>query len=72
MCGNVAQPKERTRPGCRALIADIRHHREYMRTFKEAGCRDVRLLDSKVISMFCALVTMGSLRPNTMLATKAA
>jgi ubiquinone/menaquinone biosynthesis C-methylase UbiE len=59
------------RPGGRAVIADIRHFREYSRTFKEAGVADVRLLDSKVMSVLCALFTMGSLRPNTMLARKA-
>lgn len=59
------------RPGGRAVIADIRHHWEYRQTFVEAGCRDVRLLDSKVTSMLCAIFTMGSLRPNTMLVRKA-
>ena len=59
------------RPGGRAVIADIRHHREYRQTFAEAGCLDTRLLDSKIVSMLCAVFTMGSLRPNTMLARKA-
>ncbi|MBI1745848.1 MAG: class I SAM-dependent methyltransferase [Acidobacteria bacterium] len=59
------------RPGGCAVIADIRHHREYMKTFKDAGCQDVRLLDSRMMSMLCALFTMGSLRPNTLLAVKA-
>lgn len=59
------------RPGGRAVIADIRHHREYMKTFKDAGCRDVRLLDSKLMSVLATVLTMGSLRPNTMLAVKA-
>lgn len=59
------------RPGGRAVIADIRHHHEYMKTFKDAGCRDVRLLDSKLLSMLCTVLTMGSFRPNTMLAVKA-
>ncbi len=59
------------RPGGRAVIADIRHHDEYARTFLEAGCRDVRLLDSRLMSLLCAVVTMGAVRPNTMLVTKA-
>lgn len=60
------------RPGGRAVIADIRHHHEHAETFRDAGCRDVRLLDSQWMSMLCALFTMGSLRPNTMLVRKAA
>ncbi len=59
------------RPGGRALIADIRHHREYARTFAEHECRDVRRLDSRIVSALYALITMGSLRPNTLLARKA-
>jgi ubiquinone/menaquinone biosynthesis C-methylase UbiE len=58
------------RPGGRAVIADIRHHREYARTFKVSGCRDVRLLDSKLMSLLATLFTMGALRPNTMLVVK--
>jgi SAM-dependent methyltransferase len=57
--------------GGRAVIADIRHHGEYKKAFVEAGCPDVRLLDSRLVSMLCAVATMGSLRPNTMLARKA-
>src|SRR6185295_8485205 len=59
------------KPGGRALIADIRHHREYGRTFAASGCPDVRLLDSKLMSTLCAIFTFGSLRPNTMLVRKA-
>lgn len=59
------------KPGGRALIADIRHHREYARTFAENGCSDLRLLDSRLVAALCALVTWGALRPNTMLVRKA-
>jgi len=58
------------KPGGRALIADIRHHSEYAKTFTEHGCRDIRLLDSKIASFLATVVTMGSLRPNTMLVRK--
>jgi arsenite methyltransferase len=58
------------KPGGRALIADIRHTRDYARTFAAHGCREVRLLDSRLVSALCALVTFGSLRPNTLLARK--
>jgi SAM-dependent methyltransferase len=60
------------RPGGRALINDIRHHREYMKTFREAGCTDLRLLDPAWLSILCACFTMGSLRPNTLLVQKPA
>jgi ubiquinone/menaquinone biosynthesis C-methylase UbiE len=56
--------------GSQALISDIRHMPEYEREFRASGCEEVRLLDSKVMSAFYALVTMGSLRPNTMLVRK--
>ncbi|HJQ98898.1 MAG TPA: class I SAM-dependent methyltransferase [Candidatus Polarisedimenticolaceae bacterium] len=59
------------KPGGRAVISDIRHHGEYRKTFEAAGCPDVRLLDSKAASLFWTLFTFGSLRPNTMLVTKA-
>ena len=59
------------KPGGRAVISDIRHHGEYRKTFEAAGCPDVRLLDSQIASLFWAIVTMGSLRPNTMLVRKA-
>ena len=58
------------KPGGRALIADIRHHREYARTFAESGCDDVRLLGSPIVSALFAVVTLGNLRPNTMLVKK--
>ena len=58
------------RPGGRAVIEDIRHMPEYTREFRANGCRDVRLLDSQFMSLLTMVVTMGSLRPNTMLVTK--
>ena len=58
------------RPGARAVIEDIRHMPEYTREFHAHGCREVRLLDSQLMSLLTMIVTMGSLRPNTMLVTK--
>lgn len=60
------------KPGGRALVADIRHLSQYTREFRTSGCPDVRLLDSRLASALCAVFTMGSLRPNTLLARKAA
>ena len=58
------------RPGARAVIEDIRHMPEYTREFHAHSCRDVRLLDSQIMSLLTMAVTMGSLRPNTMLVVK--
>ena len=58
------------RPGGGALILDIRHLSQYARVFREHGCPDVKLLDSKLVSALTALVTFGALRPNTILVRK--
>jgi ubiquinone/menaquinone biosynthesis C-methylase UbiE len=66
----IAEIARVLKPGGRALINDIRHLDEYATNFAAAGCRDVRFLDSRVTATLCALVTMGSLRPNTILVRK--
>ena len=58
-------------PGGRALIVDIRHHGEYASTFAAQGC-EPRRLDSPLAAAVVTLGTMGSLRPHTLLARKAA
>jgi SAM-dependent methyltransferase len=58
------------KPGGRAVISDIRHLQEYARTFAGNGCRDTRYVGSWIVAAACALLTMGSLRPNTMLVQK--
>ncbi len=58
------------KPGGRAVVADIRHHHEYARTFAENGCGEVQLLDSRIAAALYAALTFGSLRPNTMLVRK--
>jgi SAM-dependent methyltransferase len=58
-------------PGGQALIMDIRHHGEYAAAFSAHGC-DPRRLDSPLASALVTLGTMGSLRPHTLLARKAA
>jgi SAM-dependent methyltransferase len=59
------------KPGGQALIDDIRHHGEYARTFAASGCPDVRRVGSPVAAVFWTLLTMGSLRPDTLHARKA-
>lgn len=55
--------------GGRALIDDIRHGAEYTRAFESRGC-SVRNASSAVASLFLTIVTFGSLRPVTIVATK--
>ena len=58
--------------GGRAVIADIRHHGEYKKAFVEAGCTDVRLLDSRLVSIPMRGWHDGVAQAsNTMLARKA-
>jgi len=57
-------------PGGRALIRDIRHLDDYRATLASRGITDVRSLDSRLMTIFLAVVTFGSLRPGTLLARK--
>ncbi len=58
------------KPGGRALIEDIRHQSEYAATFAENGCADIQPIGSPVVGLLSAVVTMGSLRPGTLLERK--
>jgi SAM-dependent methyltransferase len=58
-------------PGGRAVIDDIRHLGEYAKTFGEEGF-DVRRSGSRIVSAFLAILTFGSLRPATVIATRSA
>lgn len=57
-------------PGGRALIRDIRHLSEYAAAFAARGVSDVRQIDSRLLAVFLAIVTFGSLRPGTLLVRK--
>jgi arsenite methyltransferase len=59
------------KPGGQALIDDIRHNRAYAATFVAHGCA-VRRTGSLALAALLALITMGSLRPATLLVRKAA
>lgn len=58
------------KPGGRAVIADIRHHRQYARTFSQNGCADLQKVGSIIVYVFFTLITFGSLRPATLIARK--
>ena len=58
------------KPGAHALIDDIRHHRQYVRTFSQNRCTDIRRAGSLLLYAFLMLVTFGSLRPATLVVRK--
>lgn len=58
------------KPGGVVLIDDIRHHQEYRAVLSEKGCAEIRRLDAPIVSWFFTVLTMGSLRPVTLLARK--
>ena len=58
------------RSGGQILIDDIRHHREYASTLAECGCKDIRQIGSRTVMILLTLITMGSLRPETLLVRK--
>jgi arsenite methyltransferase len=60
------------KPGGCALIDDIRHAGDYAATFAANGCGDIRRIGSRLGTVFLALITMGSLRPATLLVRKTA
>ncbi len=57
-------------PGGRALIRDIRHLDDYRALLAANGVSEIRALDSRLMTLFLAVVTFGSLRPGTLLARK--
>lgn len=58
------------KPGGRAVIDDIRHGREYAARFADRGCTDVRRISSLARMAAWAIITMGFLRPVTLLVKK--
>lgn len=59
-------------PGGSALIRDIRHLDNYAAGFAVHGVTEVRRIGSRVATILLALITMGSLRPATLLVRKPA
>lgn len=54
------------KPGARALIEEIRHHRQYTPYLYQSGCTDLRRAGSTVACICFMLITFGSLRPATL------
>ncbi len=67
----IAEIARVLKPGGAAIIDDIRHGREYARSFEANGC-SAQSIGSGVLSAFLAVLTMGSLRPATVLVRKQA
>jgi ubiquinone/menaquinone biosynthesis C-methylase UbiE len=55
--------------GGTAVIDDIRHGREYAEAFAANGCSS-RSIGSVAVAVFLAMLTMGSLRPATLVVRK--
>jgi arsenite methyltransferase len=58
------------KPGGQALIDDIRHLSEYADAFALHGCKNIHRIDSRILTVLLAMVTVGSLRPGTLLVRK--
>jgi len=58
------------KPRARALIKDIRHHRQYVLIFSQNGCSDIRRVGSTLLHVFLLLITFGSLRPAILVVRK--
>ena len=58
------------KPTGTALIDDIRHFDEYRRTLMQRGCNSIRRIDNRVVSLFWTIVSLGALRPVTLIAQK--
>jgi arsenite methyltransferase len=65
----VAEIARVLKPGGRALIDDIRHGREYRKTFEANGCK-VTEVGSLAVSLFWMLLTFGSLRPTMLVVNR--
>jgi ubiquinone/menaquinone biosynthesis C-methylase UbiE len=65
----IAEIARVLKPGGEAVIDDIRHGREYAASFAANGCTS-RSIGSTVLAVFLAIVTMGSLRPVTLVVRK--
>jgi len=58
------------KPGGRVLIADIRHHRQYVTELAARGLVDLRRTDRVWPSVLLAALTFGSLRPASLVGRK--
>ena len=58
------------KPGGHALIDDIRHGREYAMTFAANGCSEIRSVTPRITAALVTVITLGSLRPATLLVRK--
>jgi len=65
----IAEIARVLKPGGEAVIDDIRHGREYAASFAANGCTS-KSVGSSVMAVLMAILTMGSLRPVTLVVRK--
>jgi len=58
------------KPGGIAVIEDIRHVNEYAAVFKKNCNAQIEIKGSRIIASLTALITLGSLRPGTLIVNK--
>jgi arsenite methyltransferase len=58
------------KPGGQVLIDDIRHINEYAAVLTQLGCTGPKRIGSRVLTILLALITVGSLRPGTLIVRK--
>ena len=58
------------KPGGAVLIVDIRHIRQYAAGLRAGGCSDVRRASSDIGTIVLMILTLGSVRPGTLIARK--
>jgi len=58
------------KPGGAVLIVDIRHIRQYAAALRAGGCTNVRRASSDIGTIMLTIITLGAVRPGTLIAQK--
>ena len=68
--GAIAEICRVLKPGGAVLIVDIRHIRQYAAALGAGGCSDVRRASSDFGTIVLTIITLGAVRPGTLIARK--
>lgn len=66
----IAEIARVMKPGAYALIEDIRHHRQYIKVFKQNGCPDIQNVAPFAVYLLLTIITFGKLSPATLIVRK--